>query len=130
MLASVCRMVALVGLAIPVTGPCVWLGGTCWVGCAARVEATVEDKLYGTVALVEDCGGELVVVLVNTEDEVGTRGGVVIGMVEVVVGVVMAVLEAVDLVGSSSVICDLSVTVTGEVVRKTLVTSGGISVRD
>lgn len=127
-LVSICRVVTLVGSDIPVTGPSVCLGGTRWVGCAARVEATVEDELYRTVALVGDCRGELVMVLVNLADEVGTRGGVVIASVEVVVLVV--VLKAVDMIGFSSVICDLSVTVAGEVVRKTLVPSGGISVRD
>lgn len=105
-LVSICRVVTLVGSDIPVTGPSVCLGGARWVGCAARVEATVEDELYRTVALVGDCRGELVTVLVNLADEVGTRGGVVIASVEVVV--VVVVLKAVDMVGFSSVICDLT----------------------
>lgn len=67
----------------------------------------MEDELYRTVALVGDCRGELVTVLVNLADEVGTRGGVVIASVEVVVLVVL-VLKAVDMIGFSSVICDLT----------------------
>lgn len=52
-------------------------------------------------------------------------------VVVVVVGVlVVVVAEAVALKVSSSVICDLSVTVTGVVVRKTLVISTGVPVRE
>lgn len=82
-------------------------GGTCWVGCADGVEAEVEDDLSGAVALAEDCGGEVVVLRVTTEDEVGAR---LVNVVDVVVGEVMVVLKAVDLGGSSSAICHLSKT--------------------
>lgn len=47
-----------------------------------------------------------------------------------VVVVALVVVDAVALKGSSSVICDLSVTVTGVLVRKTSVTITGVSVRE
>lgn len=86
------------------------------------MEAVVEGVVYGMVASVGNTGVELLAALLNLEDEVTGRGGVV------VVAVVVEV-EAVALKVSSSVICDLSVTVTGVEVRKTSVASTGVSVR-
>lgn len=58
-------------------------------------------------------------VLLILEDEVAGRRGVVV-----------VVVEGVALKVSSSVVCDLSVTVTTVVVRRTSVASTGVSVRE
>lgn len=116
----------MVGSAIPVEGPWVWLGDRRWVGCAAevcgtRVEAVVvEGVVYGVVASSCDSEVELLVVvllllLLNLEDVVAGRAGLVV----VVVG------EA-----KASVICGLTVTGTGVVFREISVTSTAVSVRE
>lgn len=81
-LVSVCRVVASVGLEIPVEGPCVWLSGMLGVKvavevCRAMVEAVVEGVVFGMVASVCNSGAELLVVLLNPGDEVAGREGVV-----------------------------------------------------
>lgn len=126
-LVSVCRVVAFVGVATPLEDPCVWLGDVGRVGCvaevcAARTETGVERAAYGTVGSVEEPTVGLLDEVLKVEDEVGSRGRVVLAVVAVVV------VKTVTLKVSSSVMWDLSVTVTGLVDRKASVTSTGLSV--
>lgn len=83
----------------------------------------MEGAVYGMVASVGDSGVALL-------DELRNHEGEVAGGAEVMVAVVVVVVvKAEALKVSSSVICDLCVTVTGVVVRNTSVTSTGVSVR-
>lgn len=79
--------------------------------------------MYGMVASVGDSGVELLDELLDHEDEIAGRAEVMVAVVVVVV------VKAEALKVSSSVICDLSVTVTGVVVRNTSVMTIGVSVR-
>lgn len=103
-LVSVWRVVVSVGLTVPVGGPWVWLVSMLGVVlavdvCRTTVGAGVKGVACAMVASVGDSGAELLVMLLNSEDEVAGREGVVV----LVVGV-----DAV-----SSVICDLKKQVNG-----------------
>lgn len=111
----------MVGLAIPVEGPWVWLGDTRRVGsgaevCQAGVETVVEGWVY---ARLEPEVYSVKVLLRLMVDVVG-GGRVVEAVVVVVRGFAFEV--------SSSLTCDLSVIVTARVVCTIAVTIG-MSVR-
>lgn len=98
--------------------------------CRSRVEAVVESVVFGVVASVLNSETEMLVVLLSPTVGVAGNGGVVVVVLVVIGGVVvMVVMKAVVLKVSPSVICDLSVIVTGVVETSTLVIRCGMSVR-
>lgn len=88
--------------------------------CRVGLGVVVWTVVYRKVGSVDGLGAEVLVMLLKLEDEVSGRGEVGVEGVEEV--------EAVTPKVSSSVICDLCVTVTGVVLAMTSVCSTGVSV--